>query len=118
MCQDFSDRGLEITGSKVFRDTNRDLGLCMENESTHKASMVSSPDGSVAHYKYLHLRAAGRCLNSVLSVLKQIIITPMITTVVTNFCCCHLQFWEESQVLKQGIEALPVNVSRCLSLSA
>lgn len=145
MCWDFSDRGLEITAStshrneafrpiwfwsfadfcdsKVFRDTSRVLGLCMENKTTCEASVVSSPgrsvsDGSVAHYKYFHWRAGEWCPNSILSVLKQTIITPMITTVVTNFCCCHLQFWEESQVLRRGIEALPVDVSSCLSPSA
>ena len=115
---------LLISVTQSCSDTSRDLGLCMENESTRKAYMGCSPgrsvsDGSVAHCKYSHLRTVVWCPNTLfLSVLKQITITPMITTVRTNFCCCPLHFWEESQVLNLRIEALPVDVSRCLSPSA
>lgn len=111
---------LPISVTQKCSDTGMDLSLWRENRSTHKASMVFSPDRSVsdwsvAHYKYSHLHAVKCCPNSIFSVLKQTIITPVIPTVVTNFCCCHLRFWEESQVLKQGIEVLPVDVSSCLS---
>lgn len=111
---------LPISMTQRCLDTGMDLSLWVENRSTHKASMVSSPDRSVsgwfvAHYKYSHLHAVEWSPNSIFSVLKQTIITPVIPTVVTDFCCCHLQFWEESQVLKQGLEALPVDVSSCIS---
>lgn len=79
----------------------------------------SVSDGSVRHYKYSHLHAVMWCPNSpFLSLLERITITPTITTAVTNFCCCPLHFWEESQVLKLGIEALLVGVASCLSTSA
>ena len=67
-CRDTSGRGLGITAPPLVEvkpsalsgfslslfsvtwcsDTNKDLGLCMDHESTHKAYMASRPGRSVS----------------------------------------------------------------------
>lgn len=106
-CRDTSGRGLGITAPPLMEvkpsapsgfilslfsvtwcsDTSKDLGLCMDHESTHKAYAASRPgrsvsDGSGAPWKYSHLCTVEYLLNSFLCVLKQITITRIITTVV------------------------------------
>lgn len=132
-CRDTSGRGLGITAPPLVEvkpsapsgfslslfsvtwcsDTNKDLGLCMDHESRHKAYTASRPGrsvsgGSGAPWEYSHLCAVEYCLNSCLCVLKQITITRIITTVASNSRCHCLHFWEESQLLRWGIGALLV----------